>query len=92
MWVHQCGYGNVVGLMGSSMSEKQALLIKRITNEQARVFILPDGDETGAKMAQQVLVDLGSQRCVRWLRLPGDNDPDDIAEENIKRLLGDVGL
>jgi DNA primase len=92
MRLHQCGYHNVVALMGASLSEKQAILIDRYTKNEGRIYLFPDGDEAGDRLAEDAVPKLAKNHWVRWIRLPGDGDVDSISEENLCSLMKQVGL
>jgi DNA primase len=71
--VHQAGYGNVVALMGASLSEKQAELLQTHFRE---VIVMLDGDEAGRR-ASWVL-------SARWpavylARVPAGRQPDQLS-------------
>ena len=92
MRLHQCGYPNVVALMGASLSEKQAILIDRYTKNEGRIYLFPDGDEAGDRLAHDAVARLAKNHWVRWIRLPGGGDVDSISEENLCSLMKQVGL
>ena len=68
------------------------ILIKRYIGDDGRIYLLPDGDDAGDKMAERVLPQLAKEHWTRWLRLPGGNDADSVSKESLHLLLGDVGL
>ena len=51
IWLHQCGFPNVVALMGWSMSEEQETLLARF----GRVALLLDGDAAGREASAEIV-------------------------------------
>jgi len=87
--MHQCGWKNVVALMGNSCSPDQAELILRLTSKGGRVWIMSDGDEGGIKCAESLLMQISPHRLVRWITLNDGSDPCDYSQEHLTRLLAD---
>ncbi len=86
-WLYQCGFGNVVGLMGWTCSEKQSELIVSHVKTGGRVWILSDGDDSGQKCAMNLFQLVASHCSVRWLRLHDHRQPTDCAKQEIQELL-----
>ena len=79
--VHQAGYGNVVALMGASVSDRQAELLDTYFRE---LVVMLDGDEAGWR-ASRVL-------AARWpaaymARMPAGWQPDQLSSEKIEGIL-----
>jgi hypothetical protein len=55
-WLTQAGIANVVALMGASCSETQAILLRELVPEGGSIWLLPDGDKAGERMAEETLV------------------------------------
>ena len=91
MRVHQAGF-TVVALMGATCSEAQARLLLRLTRDQGRIFVMPDGDEAGEKCAESVVTQLAGDRMVRWVRLQHMQQPDMMEDDVIERKLKGVGV
>ena len=87
----QYGYRNVVALMGWSSSKKQHELLIDLLDINGRLWIMPDGDETGERGAQTILPAIAPHRSVRWARLYDGRQPDDLSLEELKTLLGPPG-
>ncbi len=88
---HQNGFGNVVASMGTSVTERQILAIKRLTRNL--VFAL-DADAAGR---EATLRGVGYENTigneVRVIILPRGKDPDDVIKEDAKswqRLLDEA--
>jgi DNA primase len=79
-WLHQCGYGNVAALMGSSCSDDQADLIAAVAG---RVWILSDGDDAGRLCADSVWNKLGTRLLCRHLKLAEGSQPTALSEEEL---------
>ena len=85
MWMHQCGFPNIVALMGSSLSDSQADLLARFR----RVVLLLDGDEAGRTGAAQIAARLVHQVFIKAVGLPDGKQPDQLSSEEIRTLLTD---
>lgn len=48
-WLRQMGAHNVVALMGWSMSEQQAEIVRQLVMPSGRVWMIPDGYEAGKR-------------------------------------------
>ena len=79
---HQNGFSNVVASMGTSVTEKQILTIKRLTRNLA--FAL-DADAAGREATLRGVgyeTTIGNE--VRVIILPQGKDPDDVIKEDAK--------
>ncbi len=83
-WFHQNGLLYVVGTMGADCSERQAELIISSVNPAGRVWLVPDGDTAGERFAQSLLLQISTQRFVRWVKLDKDRQPTDLSAEQLK--------
>jgi DNA primase len=79
-WLRQCGYWNVVALMGSSCSDEQADLIAAVAG---RVWILSDGDDAGRLCADSVWNKLGTRMFCRYLKLEEGRQPTALSKEEL---------
>ena len=86
-WLTQAGIGNVVALMGWSCSPSQAAAMTSILAADGRAWILADGDEAGARCATEVFQQLGTERLVRWIACPADQQPTDLMPEQLRAVL-----
>ena len=82
-WLSQSGHENVVALMGSSCSEKQADLIVSLVRPLGRVWIVPDADESGERCADSVLRQVSPHHFVRWVKLDPGKQPTDLSVEQL---------
>ena len=76
--MHQAGFENTVGLMGTSFTEEQIKAIRNVTNN---VFLLLDNDNAGQNATEKYIVELLKYDirpiiCV----LDGFNDPDEMCK------------
>jgi len=79
---HQYGLKNVVASMGTSVTEKQVNIIKRLTRNT--VFAL-DSDAAGEEaMARSVSYENILDAEVKVVILPTGKDPDDVIKEDVK--------
>ncbi|MGB3801237.1 MAG: DNA primase [Lewinella sp.] len=77
--LHQNGVKNVVATSGTSLTDGQAALVKRFTDN---VTLLYDGDKAGVKAALRgVDVLLTSDLNVRVVLLPDGHDPDSYLQK-----------
>jgi hypothetical protein len=76
---------NVVGLMGSSMSEEQA---KRIQNYGQSIYLMLDGDAAGSHGTSKA-VDLLKGRVVslHFCSLPSGKDPGDLSDAELQMAM-----
>lgn len=82
--VHQCGYPNVVALMGSTMSEAQeASLLGRV--RQVRLML--DGDDEGWKATRALVSRLATEFFVKATVLPSQKKPAELSAEAIQSIL-----
>lgn len=76
-WLNQMGFPNVVALMGWTMSEEQAGVVVKLVPATGRVWVLPDGDESGGRCAASVLEHIAPARSVRLVKLDEGKQPTD---------------
>ena len=77
--MHQYGFDNAVASMGTSLTEDQATLLKRYTDQ---VVLLYDGDAPGQKATRRAIPILEKVGInVKVLQIPNDMDPDDYLRE-----------
>lgn len=84
----RAGAMNSVALMGKSLSDAQAELLKQFR----RITLLLDGDDAGRKASAEVgakLLTLGGQDSIQVLYLPSDhwNQPDKMPAEELQTLV-----
>jgi DNA primase len=82
-WLVQNGLANVVATMGADCSEKQAELILDLVNPSGTVWLMPDGDKAGERLAQTLLLIISPHRSVRWLKLTDGKQPTDLMREQL---------
>ena len=82
--VHQAGYGNVVALMGASISDRQSELLDTFRE----LVVMLDGDETGRR-ASRVLAARWPAASMAWV--PAGRQPDQLSSEEIERILRRAG-
>lgn len=85
-WLWQHGIRPVVAVMGASMSERQAELVFALTTNDARIVLVPDGDDAGRRLAHEAAGLIAAHRFVRWLQLPDGKQPTDWSAEDIAAL------
>ena len=74
--LHQAGFDSAVASLGTALTEEQARLMSRYTNE---VVICYDADNAGQKAAQRAIDILNRAGLrVKVLRIPGAKDPDEF--------------
>lgn len=89
--MHQYGFDCAVASLGTSLTDQQAAMLKKYTNQMVLCY---DGDQAGqnaAKRAIGILEKTGI--AVKVLRMQGAKDPDEFLRkygaERFKKLLGD---
>jgi DNA primase len=89
-WLTQNGQPHVVATMGADCSEKQAELIVSLVKPNGRLWLIPDGNQTGnrneagKRCALSLLIQVSSHRFVRWVKLADDNQPTDLSAKQLK--------
>lgn len=83
LWLHQCGYPNVVALTGRTMTEQQGDLLKDVPE----LTLMLDPGEPGRDASRKVGSKLlnGEHRAVRVLLI--EKQPDQLSEEELAGLL-----
>lgn len=82
--VHQAGHGNVVALMGASLSDTQAMLLERHFRE---LVLMLDGDEPGRRASRMVAAQLRGRLPLRIAWVPEGRQPDQLSDPEIQRIL-----
>lgn len=78
--LHQAGFKNTIGTLGTAFTPEQASLISRYTKEVILGF---DSDAAGQKAANRAMEVLSnSGLSVKILRLPDGKDPDEFIKNN----------
>jgi DNA primase len=83
-WLAQAGITNVVALMGASCSETQAALLQDLIPEDGSIWLFPDGDKAGERLAEEALAMLAPYRFVRWVKLEERQQPTDLRPEELR--------
>jgi DNA primase len=83
--VHQAGYANVVALMGASLSEVQAQLLKEHFRD---LVLMLDGDEAGQRASRVIVTRLRETLTLHIAQVPEGRQPDQLSPTEIQRILG----
>lgn len=86
-WLAQAGIAPVVALMGASCSEAQAALIQHLVPEDGRIWLLPDGDQAGERMAESALKLISPHRFVRWVKIEEGKQPTNMEPKELHKIL-----
>jgi DNA primase len=86
-WLWQCGYPQVVALMGSSCSEQQLDLIVNASAPDGTVWIITDNDDAGVQCGGDLVELLDGMRKCEWLRISNGRQPTDYALKELRRLI-----
>jgi DNA primase len=86
-WLVQNGYPNVVAMMGSTCSAEQAALIRNLVTDGGHVWAFTDGDQAGSRCAQDLLVQIATDRSVRWAKLDASSQPTDCSALILRSIL-----
>ena len=88
MKLWQAGLRRTVALMGSSLSEAQANLIRRHTDSDSRLVLLFDEDDAGRAGREQAALSLARFAYVRIVALPQEGQQvDSLRPEELHSLL-----
>jgi DNA primase (bacterial type) len=90
-WLTQHGITNVVATMGASISKEQAAILVAQLNEEDRVWILPDGDAAGERLATEALTRLAPHCFVRLVQLQAGQQPTDLNGDDLDGLFPFIG-
>jgi hypothetical protein len=80
LWLTQCGFPNVVSLMGHSISDAQLELLNF-----RKVILMLDNNEGGKEERERTLIRIASKCFVRNLSIP--SQPDHLSKEELENLL-----
>ena len=83
--IHQAGHQNVAALMGSRLSSRQADLIGMYFDQ---VILMLDADGAGKAGSTAAATALSAILVVQMVELASGTQPDQLAPEEIKQLLG----
>lgn len=83
-WIHQAGWPQVVGVMGSDCSEQQAELIVSLVKPGGHVWLMPDRNEAGERCALSLFQKVSPYRFTRWVKLNDDKQPTDLSVGQLK--------
>lgn len=81
--------GNVVALMGSSLSSGQRQRVKALAK---KAVIMSDGDEAGRKLASQIVSSLKSIMPVKYCPIPDGADPGSMPFDQLRGIAKDSVL
>lgn len=74
--LHQAGFTNSIACLGTALTQEQASLVSRYTDE---IILSYDSDEAGQKATRRAIEIFGKTGLkIRVLRLTGGKDPDEI--------------
>ncbi len=87
--LHQAGFTNSIACLGTALTQEQARLVARYTDE---VILSYDSDEAGQKATRRAIGIFGQTGLkIRVLKLTGGKDPDEIIKnygrEKFQKLL-----
>jgi DNA primase len=87
-WLHQHGISASVALMGSVVSKAHLKIIDGLVSLVGRIWLMPDGTDTGRRCTETALLALSQLRPVRWVKLTDDRQPTDLSAEELSDRLG----
>ncbi|MGZ5516686.1 MAG: CHC2 zinc finger domain-containing protein [Limisphaerales bacterium] len=88
MLMHQHGYKKVIALMGSSMSDVQEKIIREHTDQNSRIVIVFDEDESGRTGREDIAVRLSKFTFVKTHVFAEENyQAEDLTIEEVKALI-----
>jgi DNA primase len=86
-WLWQCGYPQVVALMGSSCSTEQAALIVKASAPDGIIWILTDGDDAGDLCVESITQPIRRERKMQRLELGDGVQPTDLSLKELRKLI-----
>lgn len=78
-WLHQHGIRSAVATMGTTCSQEQIEQILKLVPPTGQVWLMPDGNAPGERLAQALLGGIAPHRFVRWIQLGKDRQPTDLS-------------
>jgi len=84
MWLWQCGYTNVAAIMGSLVTDEQRWILEQMG---VPIILMLDGNEPGRDGTYRSGRRLQDSLHVRVARVPEDEQPDDLSQEQIAHVL-----
>lgn len=84
MKLHQEGYVNTLGLIGTRATGRHQKLLQELFPSASLLWV-PDGDAPGRKWLQQPFFSHEARRVA----LPAERDPDSLSREELRQLLGE---
>jgi len=85
MKIHQAGYGNVIALMGSTISDQQVALMAA---HFLHAVLMLDGDAAGRHASAAIAERLRNRMGVAAINLDDGVQPDQLGAKEISQLLG----
>lgn len=78
--IYQAGFTNAVATLGTALTDAQAILLKRYTDE---IVLCYDSDEAGQKATQRAIGILRQSGLnIKVLKIPNGKDPDEFIKLN----------
>jgi len=85
-WLNQSDMVSTVAVMGADCSEEQADIIVRLVKPSGRVWLMPDGNKVGEKLAHVLLGRIAAHRFARWVSPGAGKQPTDMNKDEIRVL------
>ncbi len=85
-WLWQCGFPDVVALMGSSCSPEQVELIINMVRPEGCIWVFTDSDEAGELCGRELILAVSPHRWSKWAKLR-KGQPTDYDAHELKGLL-----
>jgi DNA primase len=86
-WLVQNGFDHTVGLMSATCSHEQTALIVGMVPRRGRIWIMPNGDQSGRYCAESLLKQLSPFRSIRWPELKEDRKPTACSADELRERL-----
>jgi len=85
---HQNGFTNVIAPLGTALTERQVVILKRLTE---RILLLYDGDSAGITAAKRAIpILLGQSIRPLIVLIPDGEDPDSFLRKGSRAQLSDL--
>ena len=84
-WLHQNGYPQTVSVMGSECSERQAETVVSLVKSSGRVWILPNGNKDGERLATSIMLQVSPHRFTRWVKLDESWRATDLTVQQVRK-------
>ena len=86
-WLWQFGYDRSITPISSKLTPHQILKIKSLLTAGGKLCVMPNGNRSGDRFAEQILNQIGRGQTCRLLSLPAEATPMSLSSAELRALL-----